>query len=161
MHTPTHVAKLSDTAIDNVSVGGNHVYAVGSDHTVWEWGFWGRRCGEEKESAFEPEHADYLDGLWVHSVAAGSEHSLALCASLALKVDGFRFGGDKKGSGGGGGGGGGGGAGEAGSDVYALKAAFGLSTEDIATSPLRADLLCVREPLERRQRAVRAPSESR
>jgi hypothetical protein len=138
MHSPKHVEALEEIPIASVAVGGNHVYAVARDHSVYEWGHWGRRLGEERDSAFEPCHIEALEGLWVHSIACGSEHTLALCGSLTIQVDGLHIGGGVGGGDGfdhGDGGGGG--------NIYALRAKFGQTVDDVAERPLRSSIVYV------------------
>jgi alpha-tubulin suppressor-like RCC1 family protein/Ca2+-binding EF-hand superfamily protein len=144
MPSPVHVEALEEIPIQSVAVGGNHVYAIARDHSVYEWGFWGKRLGTETESLFEPQHLEELEGLWVHSIAAGTEHTLALCGSLRLSVRGMAAvrrvedprapGGyrtvdveDEEGD----------------ASMYALRANFGLTVDDVAENPQRGELLFV------------------
>jgi alpha-tubulin suppressor-like RCC1 family protein/Ca2+-binding EF-hand superfamily protein len=144
MPSPVHVEALEEIPIRSVAVGGNHVYAIARDHSVYEWGYWGKRLGTETESLFEPQHVEELEGLWVHSIAAGTEHTLALCGSLRLSVRGMTPvrrvpdprapGGyttveveDEEGD----------------ASMYSLRANFGLTVDDVAENPQRGELMFV------------------
>lgn len=93
MHTPTRIEALKDP-IGSVSIGGNHVYAVARDRKkVFEWGAWHRRLGDAQESTFSPQENAFLGALGVDRIAAGKEHSLAICARIefSFSLDDVRY----------------------------------------------------------------------
>lgn len=86
MHTPTRIDELKEP-IGSIAVGGNHVFAVASDHkNVYEWGAWNRRGGDAQESTFTPQINQELSTLYIDRVATGKEHSLATTGRIEFTL---------------------------------------------------------------------------
>ena len=85
LFTPTPIAALSAVRVHSVAAGASHCLAVTSTGALYSWG--GGGYGSLGHGDFEPRRLPTrVEGLQerVHSVAAGSGHSLAITTSGAL-----------------------------------------------------------------------------